>query len=211
VRRAEGYIYDADNRLSSTSHGDDGTTIAQTADFRGNVLSTTDESGHTTSYSYDLAGQLVQTTYADGTFTTQTYDSLGRLQSKTDEHGNTTTYAYEPGCDCSDRLISATDALGRATTTTYDGMSRKTSTTDAAGRQTFYAYDLRGHLIETDYADGTAVHDTYDALGRGFASMDQSDASAVLAVAQPVGRTQAAKSISLCQRGSRQSSRFRGS
>ena len=37
---------------------------------------------------------------------------------------------------------------------TYDGMSRKTSMTDANGHQTFYVYDLRGHLIETDYADG---------------------------------------------------------
>ena len=107
----------------------------------------------------------MQTTYPDGTFTTQTFDALGRLATKTDERGNTTTYGYEPGCDCAERLTSVTDPLGRTTSMTYDGMGRKTSMTDANGHQTSYAYDLRGHLIETDYADGTATHDTYDALG----------------------------------------------
>ncbi|HEX3904531.1 MAG TPA: VWA domain-containing protein [Polyangia bacterium] len=176
--RGDFFTYDADNHLTNTNHiSDDGTSIKHAPDFRGNELSTTDEIGNTTSRSFDLAGQLVQTTNPDGTFTVQAYDALGRLQSKTDERGNTTTYAYEPGCDCTDRMISVTDPLGRTTSMTYDGMSRKTSTTDANGHQTFYAYDLRGHLIETDYADSTATHDTYDALGRRTASTDQTGAT----------------------------------
>ena len=177
TRRQQDYSYDADNHLSLTTNNDDGSTIQQIADFRGNVLSVTDEVGNKTTYKYDLAGQLVQTNHADGTFTAQGYDLLGRLTSKTDERHNTTTYAYEPGCDCKDRLTSVTDPLGRTTSTTYDGMSRKTSTTDAAGNPTFYAYDLRGHLIETDYIDGTNTHDTYDPSGRRTASTDQTDAT----------------------------------
>jgi RHS repeat-associated protein len=177
VLRLTEYTYDANNHLTTTLNDNDGSTIHQTADFRGNVLATTDEVGNTMSYTYDQAGQLVQTTDADGTFTLQGYDRLGRVTSKTDERGNTTTYGYEAGCDCSDRMTSATDPLGRTTRTTYDAMGRRTSVTDAARHQTFYAYDLRGHLIETDYADGTTTRDTYDALGRRTASTDQTGAT----------------------------------
>ena len=166
------YLYDLDNHLSFTFN-DDSSQVNQTADFRGNVLSRTDEAGHTTSYTYDLVGRLLKTTYADLTFTSQTYDELGRLASKTDERTNTTTYGYEPGCDCAERLTSVIDPLGRTTSMTYDGMGRKTSMTDANQHQTSYVYDLRGHLIETDYADMTATHDTYDARGRRTASKDQ--------------------------------------
>jgi RHS repeat-associated protein len=174
--RGDEFTYDANNHLTATLHDDDRSQVRQTVDFRGNVLTKTDEVGNTTSYTYDLAGRLVRTTYADGTFTTQSYDALGRLELRTDERGNTTRYAYEPGCDCADRLISVTDPLGRTTSMTYDGMSRKTSMTDANGNKTVYVYDLRGHLIETDYADGSATHDTYDALGRRTANTDQTGA-----------------------------------
>ncbi len=175
--RTDHYMYDADNHLTTTTHGNDATEIDQTVDFRGNVLTRTDEIGHATGYTYDLAGQLVQTTNADGTFTMQAFDALGRLATKTDERNNTTTYTYEPGCGCAERLTSVTDPLGRTTSMTYDGMGRKTSMTDANGHPTSYAYDLRGHLIETDYADGTATHDTYDTLGRRTASADQTGAT----------------------------------
>jgi RHS repeat-associated protein len=177
IFRADDFRYDADNHLTTILHDTDGSSIQQTSDFRGNVLTKADEIGNTTTFTYDLAGQLIQTTNPDGTFTTQSFDALGRLQSKTDERGNTTTYAYEPGCDCSDRMISVTDPLNRTTSMTYDAMSQKTSMTDANGHQTFYAYDLRGRLIETDYADGTATHDTYDGLGRRIASADQTGAT----------------------------------
>jgi RHS repeat-associated protein len=170
------YTYDPLDHLTETRYTD-GTTTRYTRDFRGNVLTETDEGGKLTIYTYDLAGQLLQTTYADGTLTTQGYDVLGRLTSKTDERGGTTTYAYEPGCGCAERMTSMTDALGRTTSMTYDGLGRKTSTTDAAGRQTSYAYDLRGHLIETDYPDGSATRDTYDPLGRRTASTDQNGAT----------------------------------
>ena len=166
------FLYDADDHVKETDNTD-GTFTTQTADFRGNLLTKTDELGRVTHYEYDLAGRLSKTTYPDGTFTRQTFDDLGRLSTKTDERNNTVTYGYEPGCDCSDRLTSITDALGRTTSMTYDGMSRKTSMTDANSHTTSYVYDLRGHLIETDYPDTTATHDTYDTLGRRTASKDQ--------------------------------------
>jgi len=177
VTRSDQFSYDADNHLITTHHDSDGSESHQTSDFRDNLLTTTDEAGNTIKYTYDLAGQLVRTTYADGTFVAQTYDALGRLQSKTDERGNTTMYAYQAGCDCSDRLTTVTDPLGRTTSMTYDRMGHKTSTTDANGHKTLFVYDLRGRLIETDYADGTATHDTYDVVGHRTASTDQTGAT----------------------------------
>jgi RHS repeat-associated protein len=168
--------YDAANRVLAVLEKDGTSTKHYTRDFRGNLLTETDEAGRTTAYGYDLAGELVKTTYADGTFTTQTYDDLGRLASKTDERGNTTAYEYEAGCGCAERLTKITDPLNRITTMTYDASGRKTSVTDAGGHTTSYAYDLRGHLIETDFADGTANHDTYDDVGRKIASTDQNGA-----------------------------------
>jgi len=166
------FLYDADDHVKETDNTD-GTFTTQTADFRGNLLTKTDELGRVTRYEYDLAGQLSKTTYPDLTFTKQTFDDLGRLSTKTDGRSNTVTYGYEPGCDCGDRLTSITDALGRTTSMTYDGMSRKTSMTDANNHTTSYIYDLRGHLTETDYADGTSTIDIYDTLGRWTASKDQ--------------------------------------
>ncbi len=51
-----------------------------TRDFRGNPLTMTDGNNHTTTYKYDLAGNLIKTTFAEapGTFTTRTYDELNR-------------------------------------------------------------------------------------------------------------------------------------
>ena len=170
------YVYDALNHVTKKTNRD-GSFVTYTRDFRGNILTETDEAGHTTSYTYDLAGQLTKTTYADGTFTSQTYDDVGRPSSKTDERANTTTYGYQAGCDCPKRLTTVIDALNRTTTTTYDGGGRRTSVTDAANHTTSYVYDLRGHLIETDYADGASTHDTYDALGRHITSTDQTGAT----------------------------------
>jgi RHS repeat-associated protein len=175
--QAEVSTYDAANRVTAVLEKDALSTKHYTRDFRGNVLTETDEAGRVTTHVYDLAGEIVRTTYPDATFTTQTYDDLGRLASFTDERGNTTTYEYEPGCGCTDRPTKITDPLNRATTMTYDAAGRKTSVTDAAGRTTSYVYDLRGHLVETDFPDSTTSLDTYDLLGRRIQNTDQNGAT----------------------------------
>jgi RHS repeat-associated protein len=175
--QAEVSTYDGANRVIAVLDKDGISTKHYTRDFRGNVLTETDEAGRITAYDYDLAGELVKTTYPDETFATQTYDELSRLLSKTDERGNTTSYEYEAGCDCADRLTRVTDPIGRETVTSYDAAGRRSSVIDAAGHTTNYVYDLRGHLIETDFADASATHDTYDAIGRRIATTDQNGAT----------------------------------
>jgi RHS repeat-associated protein len=169
--------YNALNQLTQQIHYPEGAVVSYTRDFRGNPLTMTDESGHTTRYEYDFAGNLTKTTFADGTFTTRTYDALNRLTSLTDERNNTTAYEYQAGCGCSDRVTKVTDPLGRATVTTYDANGRKSSVTDANGKTTSYAYDIRGQLIETSFPDGKSTHDGYDARGGRTSTTDQTGAA----------------------------------
>jgi RHS repeat-associated protein len=193
--RATTYSYDANNHLTRLQQPD-GTAITFIRNFRGDKLTETDEVGNTTFYAYDLTGALIGTTHPDGTSSTQSYDELGRVASKVDERGNVTTFDYIQGCDCADRLATLTDPLGRTTSATYDALGRRTSVTDAEGHQTFYAYDLRNHLIDTTYMDGSLTHDTYDALERRVASTDQSGTTTLygydaegqlLSVTDPIG------------------------
>jgi RHS repeat-associated protein len=171
--------FDALNHLTQLWRVNDGTTVLYERDFRGNPLAMTDENGHTTTYEYDHAANLIKTTFADGTFATRTYDGLNRLSSVTDERGHTSTYEYDEGCGCSDRLTRATDPLGHATVTAYDANGRRSSVTDANGHTTSFTYDVRGHVIKTDFPDGTSTHEAYDPRGRRISMTDQAGKTTV--------------------------------
>ena len=122
-----------------------------------------------TSYAYDLAGQLVQTTYADGTFITQAYDALGRLQAKT---MNAAT--PRPTRMKRLRLLGPADQRDRPVRSHNGDDVRRHEPEDVhegrRGAPDVLRIRPSRALIETDYADGTAVHDTYDALGRRTAT-----------------------------------------
>jgi RHS repeat-associated protein len=175
------YTYDALNHLTQVQYEDFGPTVTYKRNFRGDPTEMTDELGRKTTYEYDKAGHLTKTTFLpdtpDTTFTTRTYDPIGRLASETDERNHTTTYGYQyvpvPGCDCSDLVTTVTDPLLRTTTTTNDSLGRKKSVTDANNHTTTFEYDVRGHLTDTHYPDGTGTHDEYDPRGRRIWTRDQ--------------------------------------
>ncbi len=184
VHGSTNYTYNALNHLVQKTRALDGTTISYTRDFRGNPLTMTDEGGHTTSYEYDLVGNLRKTTFPDGDalpdnnpFTTRTYDVLNRLASVTDENGHITRYAY----DLQGNVTTTTFAYGTteetSTTTTYDADGRRSSVTDANNNTTSFAYDVRGHLIETNYPDGTSTHAVYNEQGRRTSTTNQTGAT----------------------------------
>jgi YD repeat-containing protein len=88
----------------------------------GQLSQNTDRKGQNTSYSYDLAGRMIGMTEADGTTSSYTYDVAGRLTQK--RHNlQTSTYSYDDG----DRLISESTQTAAGTTTlayTYDNANR---------------------------------------------------------------------------------------
>ncbi|MEE9455318.1 MAG: PKD domain-containing protein, partial [Paracoccaceae bacterium] len=185
--------YDTKNRLTAMEiTGADGTTIdGQTLysyDANGNMATTTDETGLTTSFTYDtldrvtaiddpaegtirrtynLAGEITQHIDGQGIIHTYTYDALSRMTSTLDPEGNLAAYTY----DLSDNIQTVTDGRGNITTFAYDTLNRTTLRTNPLGQSIERAYDLRDNLTllrregsnEINFTDETA---TYDALNR---------------------------------------------
>ncbi len=112
---------------------------------RGQILSTTDAKGETTSFSYDTNGYLLsiigplQTT---NDVTSFTYDGFGRVQTKTSTDGYALTYGY----DGLDRITNVTHPDGTFEAYTYNRLDRVVSQ-DRLGRQTLYTYDALRRLV----------------------------------------------------------------
>ena len=208
--------YDALGRVISQTAAD-GTTMSH--DYSSPWQDTvTNPNGYKTRYSYDAFGRLVKVEELDAGFavyatTTYAYDVLGNLVDVWDNANNNThmtynrlsqkitmndpdmrnwTYSY----DNNGNLVTQTDAKNKAITMTYDALNRltlksyptgsgmtnvvytydqgingkgqRTAMTDASGI-TNYRYDVFGRLIEekrtidsTDYITSY----TYDGAGR---------------------------------------------
>jgi RHS repeat-associated protein len=144
-------------------------TTTETFDSAGDVLSSTDADGNTTSYVYDvpgLPGLVSSVTAPDGTTTSYTYNAAGQETSATKSFGSysaTTLYAYDTAGDqyCAvspnEAAKGATcpasppspptpgdDPYLGATITTYNADSQPVQVTNPLGGITYTAYDQAG-------------------------------------------------------------------
>lgn len=135
--RSVGWSYAPNEQLLSRTD-DNGHTTAFTYDGVGQLASVTDPKGNTKAYTYDANGNLLSVQTADLSdvsagsqlFTqTLTYDALDRCVSVTDNVGNTVSNAY----DSCGNLVSTTDALGNESVFTVDGLGRITGTIHYSG------------------------------------------------------------------------------
>lgn len=155
------YTYDSNgNVLTSTDPTGLTTTFTYDPVFN-KVTSITDPLGNVSRFTYDSNGNLQTSTDADGNLTSYKYDSTGLVTQVTDQLKQVTTYAY----DAAGNLASVTDPLGNTTTYGYDGISRLTLVVDALGRRTSYQYDALGHRVTATDANGGVTTTTYDADG----------------------------------------------
>ena len=171
------YTYDDDgHRLSQTSpsgnstttytHDDDGRPVSEVGprgnqpgatpadhttthsyDPAGNLLSSTDPLGHTTAWTYDAAGNQLTETNPGGHTTTREYDALGQLTSVLPPSGSgpgaePTTYTYNQYGDAT----SVTDGNDHTTSYEYNKRHQVTSITDPLDREWTYQYDAEGNL-----------------------------------------------------------------
>jgi RHS repeat-associated protein len=169
------YSYDPANRPTSlTQNLAVGEIVTSyTYDVAGNVASTTDPNGNTTTFSYDDFGRMQrQQSPVSGT-TTYTYDVAGNNLTTTDANGAVTSRVY----DALSRVTSSTatrDNTSETVTWTYDdqtagnfGFGRMTAMSDPAGT-TAYQYERRGLLRSEVKAINGATYTTtytYDANG----------------------------------------------
>ncbi len=106
-----------------------GVVTTHTYDARQRLLSTT-VGGQTTSYTYDLAGQLTRVTRPDASWVGYEYDAAHRQKAVLDNLGNRIEYTLDnagnrtgesvkdPGGSLRRSLARSIDALGRVQQTT---------------------------------------------------------------------------------------------
>ena len=114
-----------------------------------------------TSYTYDLNGNLKTIVAPTGT-TTLYYDSLDRVVRTTDPAGGNTYFEY----DKADQLTKITDPRGKITTYVYDGFGQLWRQVSPDSGTTTYSYNAYGQLIQMARNDGSLTTYGYDNLGR---------------------------------------------
>jgi len=167
--------------------------ISYTYDGNGNVLTRTDELGHTTSYTYDGNGNVLTVTVpinANTTATTTyTYNNFGEVLTMTDPLGNVTTNTFDANgnllsvttpapngttaasvaqfaYNALGELTSITDPLNNKTTLTYTTAGLIQTITDAQSHVTTYGYDAHGNRTSVKDANNQTTTFAYDAGDR---------------------------------------------
>ena len=162
------YTYQPGTGELTNATDPNGHTTTYTWDGAGNELSVIDPLERATTYSYDAYGDRLTSTDPAGLTTTYTYTANHDLASTSTPIGNgttaTTSYTYSttsPG-----DLVSLTDPNGHTTTYTYDSYGDRTAQTNPDGDTTSYTYNVIGEKTSQTSPNGGVTTFTYDALGR---------------------------------------------
>lgn len=157
------YTRDILGRATSITHRDGLTTLeafTYTYNDLGKVKTSTDHSG-TTTYGYDLDGQLVSAALPGGRIITYSYDADGNRVVVSDSSNGITNYSS----NLADQYTSA-----GGETLTYDHQGRVASRTSGAVTTT-YTYDREGRLAGV-VSPGSTIAYHYDALGNRVAKSE---------------------------------------
>lgn len=132
------YAYDVLDRTTTITYHDD-STITNTYDANGNVVSMADNTG-TTSYEYD---------------------ALNRTTKETQPGPKVNSYFY----DTASNLVAFEDAGGRVNYA-YNAVNLLVTLTEPSSRQITFAYDVDHMRTETRYPNGVTMFMRYDAANR---------------------------------------------
>lgn len=169
------YQYDASGNLTKQTNvtgGNAQTEFEKTYDnsgrsvcggFAGQVCTTKDGNGKTTSYTYDTAGNMTKVTPpAPMGATTYAYDSLGRVTSTTDGNSQTVAYSY----DVHDHIAKQDYPTSADITYLYSEAGWRTREAAGSGTSssTQYTYDKIGRLTRQSLGTVNQQY-TYDKTG----------------------------------------------
>jgi len=177
------HSYDSSGRRTGTHYLQSPETSSTTYDSQGRVLTETDESGVTTSYSYNQDG--TKSSMSRGSYSaTYMYDANGNQTVVTDTNGskhtdydrlnrpvkiyltNDITKYKEIKYDEAGRRTEVIDENLKSTKYNYDCAGRLVSVEDHDGNFTYYAYDTSGNMITQTDARGNATTYEYDKMSR---------------------------------------------
>ena len=194
------YTYDGSGNKTSSTNALGHTTLMQNYNKRGQVGLITDANGveteltyhargwlrsstvidtggsATSTYTYDLEGQLLSTTLPNGNVLFNEYDAAHRLIAISNNAGERIEYVLDAA---GNRLSETTSSPGQSVTRSlnmaYDELNRLISLTGAAGQTSSYTYDRNGNRTST--TDGnlnTSVreHDPLNRLARALAPLN---------------------------------------
>ncbi|MBQ4282499.1 MAG: RHS repeat protein, partial [Lachnospira sp.] len=164
--------YDEKGRVTSTVNGE-GEKADYTYDDKGNCTSVTvsrEENGEnvtfTTYYTYDTAGNIIQSIDNAGNAVTYEYDANDNITATVDAKGRRISYGY----DKYGNLVKVMYPDGTYETFTYDANGNNLTATDRNGLTVKMEYDKLDRLIKYTYADGTYETYEYDAVSNLIAT-----------------------------------------
>ncbi|WP_267545084.1 RHS repeat domain-containing protein [Arthrobacter sp. H14-L1] len=140
------------------------------------ATSSTDDSGNTSNYTYNGAGNTLTSADAMAATATLTYNTDGTVATALAPGNGTNKTSY--GYNTDRQLTTVTPVTGSTLTSrafTYDAWGRTATATDGRGTTLTYSYDTIGRLTGTTYSDGTpALSYTYNGNGQVTTRTDAS-------------------------------------
>ncbi|WP_435283652.1 DUF6531 domain-containing protein [Streptomyces koelreuteriae] len=155
------YTYDSKGRCTHTSGTEGILDYTYVYDAENHTSVATNSLGHSTTYSFNEAYQLVAETDPLGHTTTRTWDRYDNLLSLTDPLGRTTAHEY----DEAGNTIRVEHPDGSFATYAYDTDSKLISATEQDGARWQYAYDDRGNVVAITDPAGASTGYVYDERG----------------------------------------------
>lgn len=154
------YAVDGLGNVNEHTSPDTGLTV-RTYRAGGQVASSRDARGKTTTYTYDALNRLTRARYDDGTASRYIYDEgingKGRLTSMTDPGGVQTSWTYDPH----GQLLSQTQTVGPRThsvTYSYNNTTgQRLSMTYPSGKVVTYVYGATSKDLEAVQIDGATI------------------------------------------------------
>ncbi|GAB2591712.1 RHS repeat-associated core domain-containing protein [Dyella jejuensis] len=146
------------NKLTQVSNGNASVSFA----YKGEALiSSTNQAGKTTAYTYDPFGLLTSIFYPSfpsAAAVTNVYDALGQIKTQTDASGNVWQYLFANG-----HRSTEVDPSGNDWSLYYDKNGNNIEDIDHVGNHTVFTYDGAGRKVQTTYPAGDSVEVAYDA------------------------------------------------
>ncbi|MGW0827849.1 polymorphic toxin-type HINT domain-containing protein [Streptomyces sp. NPDC002845] len=143
-------------------------------DARGDLVTSTDEAGHTRTWDYDALGRVTDTTDPDTGGTHTTYDAYGRVDSATDALGQKVSYSYERYSRVAEVKVTPKGAVWGTTVQSYGydsapgGKGQLASATRHTDGQAYttsiagYTADYQPTSMTLELPDGTTTGTTAD-------------------------------------------------
>jgi RHS repeat-associated protein len=161
--------YDGDGRVLQSTDPN-GLVTLLTYDPRGRLLTKT-RGTETTSYTYDLAGNLTGVLFPSGETYTYAYDDAHRLTDISDPDGNRVHYTLDGmGNRKQEQILDASNNVLYAHSRQFNALNQLYQDIGAVNQAATYSYDSNGNLQILQDPMGNTTQSQYDALNRLIAS-----------------------------------------